>query len=737
MSNETATLVLSGKILDAPFPLTSLDAIRTSLERETSARGVAVVRRVATLTPSRFFAAPEFLKAGFEVVPADDEDVQATALLFGALLSPTPPSELLFALGVPEPLELLRALAGKTRRVLLTTADVSSSVESNLEGLYDLRALLADDGIDWDSLDATTWRRPEPSATPAPDDQPIATPAPDAEPSATPAPSENAPSPTADDLCELAPEVGPSALELDAPAWNAALEQLLLDNALVCSAYLATEKISDRFPELPEFFLTQREEFRRLLSPQILMVEENSATRLYHKTHPDYRPVAPAAALASLNIGGASETPSTELPENDEVSDAKSRDALPFDDDERAFAELAERAQSVADQCRRCADRRRWSPSDAEFYDAFDAQDQERFGDDAPRSPAFPRSFARRLTQDEFEEAAQCYEVAAKAFALFSQVVDLPRNQRNDAFFVLVAQAAANAQCGLKSVLTRINIPIAADSTQRDAYELLLRNCKPKGVFLANLRFQDQLSFAETLNVAADVASLSAEFAALRARLKERRSLEGKIDFHLKKIALFPDSLYDWNKIVEATTALCETFRTPPSSIWFRERLRDYLDKIPDAVQTTDAFARVVQEIDLFRIREEEALEALFETPDVSYSPAVQAVRERYAGTRAVFVGGTPQPHLQTRIEKNLDVRLFWSETSHGDSLERFAGFLRDDETRLFLIYIPWCSHKHSEEFAALIKNANKDCVRLRKGTNPEQIAQAICRQFRLLPDAF
>ncbi|MBQ2850864.1 MAG: hypothetical protein IJE77_10320, partial [Thermoguttaceae bacterium] len=158
MSNETATLVLSGKILDAPFPLTTLDAFRTAIERETSARGVAVVRRVATLAPSRFFAAPEFLKAGFEVVPADDEDVQATAVLFGALASTPPSTELLFALGVPEPLALLRALSGRTRRVLLTTADVSSSLEANLEGLYDLRALLADDGIDWDSLDATSWR---------------------------------------------------------------------------------------------------------------------------------------------------------------------------------------------------------------------------------------------------------------------------------------------------------------------------------------------------------------------------------------------------------------------------------------------------------------------------------------------------------------------------------------------------------------------------------------------------
>lgn len=701
MTNETATLVLSGKILDAPFPLTSLDAIRTAIERETSARGVAVVRRVATLAPSRFFAAPEFLKAGFEIVPADDEDVQATALLFGALASSAPSTEILFALGIPEPLELLRALSGRTRRVLLTTADVSSSLEANLEGLYDLRALLADDGIDWDSLDATSWRDAAPTVAPVAD-----------------APSK--PAPENDALCELAPETGPSALELDAPAWNAALEEVLLANDLVCPAYLATEKISARFPELPEFFLTRREEFRRLLSPQILMVEENSATRLYHKTHPDYRPIASSAAVESLKIGSEA-APS----EPDDAIAAKRRDA----EETLDLPAIVARVQTIAQECRRLAAGFPALPDD----EAALPQD----GENSTRSkPTFPRSFARRLTPDELEEAAQCYEIAAKAFELFAQVVDLPRDRRHDHFFSLVAQATANAQCGLKSVLSRLNVSLAAEETQRAAYELLLSLCGPRGVFLANLRFHDRLTFEETLDVGADVAALAEESESLRSRVKERRSLEGKIEYHLKKIAIDADSLYDWNKIVEATTALCETFREPPSSVWFRERLRDYVDKIPDEAQTTDAFGRVVQEIDLVRIREEEALAALFETTEVAYSPAVQAVRERYAGARAVFVGGTPQPHLQARLEKNLNVRLVWSETSHGDSLERFAGLLRDEETRLFLIYIPWCSHKHSEEFATLVKESNKDCVRLRKGTNPEQIAQAICRQFRLIPES-
>ncbi|MBR2006280.1 MAG: hypothetical protein IJ991_19155 [Thermoguttaceae bacterium] len=701
MPNETATLVLSGKILDAPFPLTSLDAIRTAVERETSARGVAVVRRVATLAPSRFSAAPEFLKAGFEVVPADDEDVQATALLFSALATTPPSTELLFALGVSEPFELLRALAGRTRRVLLTTADVSPALDANLEGLYDLRALLADDGIDLDALDRASWNALGDATGDAP-------------PPPTDAPDASAP---ADDLCELGPEVGPDAVELDAPAWNAALERLLLEGDLVSSAYVATEKISDRFPELPCFFLTRREDFRRLLSPQILMVEEDSATKLYHKTHPDYRPLASTDALASLNLGAVSSDERNALSETGDAPAAKRR----IVEDAQDFPELVARVRAIAEDCRRLAD-------------GFPAPQDD---DPATRfKSAFPRSFARRLASDELEEAAQCYDVAAKAFDLFERVVETPRHEIDDRLFARVAQTTANAQCGLKSVLLRLDVPLAADGAQRAAYELLLKSCGPRGVFLANLRFHDRLSREETLALADVVDELAQEIDEFQARLKERRSLEGKVEYHLKKIADGSGSAYDWDKIVEATTTLCETFRKPPSSLWFRERLLDFVDKIPDETQTTDAFGRVVQEIDLYRMREDETTAALFDMPEVGYSPAVQAVRERYAGARAVFVGGTPQPHLQARLEKNLNVRLLWSETSHGDSLERFAGLLRDEETRLFLIYIPWCSHKHSEEFAALIKDANKDCVRLRKGTNPEQIALAICRQFRLLPES-
>ena len=94
-----------------------------------------------------------------------------------------------------------------------------------------------------------------------------------------------------------------------------------------------------------------------------------------------------------------------------------------------------------------------------------------------------------------------------------------------------------------------------------------------------------------------------------------------------------------------------------------------------------------------------------------------------------VFIGGEPKEHIIRRIEDRFNVKLIWNSTNHSDSLNRFDGELSDPDVSLFLIYIPWCSHKHSEELAQIVQRAGKKLVRLRKGTNPDVIAEAICAQ--------
>ncbi len=787
---ESAFLVLSGKILDFPFSLSALAAIRSAVERELSARGVDVVRRVATLSRNRFLAAPFFLNAGFEIVPADDEDVQASAEIFATLaVASDAPDEVVFALGVSEPNHLLRTLARRGARLtMLTTTDVSGETAANLDELIDVRELFAESGIDWNALDLVAWRD-RVGETGAASNAETAENAENvyllqtsflqrlaqSENSAKQAfeNAEKSPgdekrafgaatgplSPEEAESVYLEPEVGPSPVELDAPEWNAALEKLLLENDLKLPAYRAAERIADRFPYLPTFFLENRDEFRRLLSPQILAVEENSTTSLIHRNSPELRQVSAADAIGSLTLGGSASGGGDDATVGGDSASASNlsfsggatsgtASASTFGETSRngeyereftvaeTFAEVAERAALICEQCKWSVDRYYLQQSGANYKESIEPRDQElaRLGRE---KSTYLWPAHRQLEPEQYLQAAQCYDVTSKAFALLDRVVNTKDGVGDVRFVAKVSQVAADAQCLVKSALRELGLPLSADGVQRDAFNVLTEFRREVAQFtLANMRLLDTLELSRAAEVLAACNALNDEFEDLRSTVKERKSCEGKVEYHLKKLALEPNSLYDWNKVIEAVTTLCETFREPPSSLLFRRLLGDFIDKTPDEAQVTTAFARVVQEIDLARLREEEKFACFPEDSEIEYSPAVKKVREHYGGSSVVFVGGTPQDHLRTRIEEKLNVRLLWSETDHGESLGRYDSALRDENTCLFLIYIPWCSHKHSEEFAASAKSANKDFVRLRKGTNPEQIAQAICRQMNLLPES-
>ena len=158
---ETALLVLSGKILDRPFDLDALDSIRSAIEKSLSDRGVVLVRRVVTLCGERQTAAPFFLSAGFEAIPADDEDVQAATTIFAAAAASTPPDEIVLMTGIVDPVNLLRSIAGRTRRVLLRMDDsndaLSDELGFSLESVLSIRELLSKEGVNWNQLNLRTW----------------------------------------------------------------------------------------------------------------------------------------------------------------------------------------------------------------------------------------------------------------------------------------------------------------------------------------------------------------------------------------------------------------------------------------------------------------------------------------------------------------------------------------------------------------------------------------------------
>jgi len=720
---ERAVIVLSGKILDDPFSLDSLDDVRTAIERDLSDRNVTAIRRVATLVPQRYIAAPYFLQAGFETIPADDEDMQAAATLIATVSAPNPPDEIVFVLGVSEPIELLRLLAGRTRRVVLVQDARSELLTQNAERILNIREILSKEGIDWNSLDLKDWEswEREYDATLGNSDSSTSLENTDAQHDAD-----------LENLCQTAQTDVVEVATRTAKEWNAALIKLLMNANKKCSAFKATERLADDFPELPELYLHWRNDFTRLLSPEIRMTtDENQAGFLYHISHPEIERVSAADAVGLINIGGAVVEP-TET-ENKRPTFVKST----------SFNEIAARADTLRQQCEWQLDRDQLLASGASFEDSIRPRDLEI---EALARDTSTLLWMRKqeLDSTQTREAGVAYKLMNKTFALLARVADA-RDELEPRFVVDVMQLAADSQCMVKSMMSRFGVNINVDSVQRDAFELLaaFRETNYKTNVLANMKRYDLLDPSQYDSLFEKYAELNVRFDELRNKTKGLRNESGKLEYYVKKLKEKINSpsrencVNEWNNLVRITTSLCEDYRIPYSSLRFRNLLQDVYDQIPDEIETTETYCRVVQSIEMEITREKEREEEEFRsvTPcfdEDYYSPEVETVRRRYDGAKAVFIGGVPQDHLRSRIESKLNVRLIWTETDHGDSLDRFGACLRDPDVKLFLIYIPWCSHKHSEEFAAYAKDADKDFVRLRKGTNPEIIAQAICKQLNL-----
>jgi hypothetical protein len=108
------------------------------------------------------------------------------------------------------------------------------------------------------------------------------------------------PQPDAQSVAPSAPGV---RLRETAPEWLAALERIVLDSALQCSAAKALRRLEPRFPGLSQFYADSRAEFESLLRAPIRLIGEGSSACFYHETHPFFERVPAAEGAAALDIG--------------------------------------------------------------------------------------------------------------------------------------------------------------------------------------------------------------------------------------------------------------------------------------------------------------------------------------------------------------------------------------------------------------------------------------------------
>lgn len=732
MSNlETAIVVVSGKILDNPFDLGVVDSLRVAVERELTTRDIAVVKRVVTLAPHHSTAAAAFLLAGFDVVPADDEDMQAAAILVSALAQPDGPTNVAFALGQEEPIALLRLLAGRARRFLITASQISEELGRNIEGLLPLRDLLSKEGVNCSGMVRQNWK--EPVVSPAP--QPTV-------PAKTQAPQIDKLAQDSDELATLCQTQEPDLEELlreSAEEWNAELEKFVLDNGKKCSARLAVERVGLRFPGLGELYQENRDVFRKLLQPSLRLVGDNfmNAFWLYHESHPEMRPID-GDSIKNLCIGaeGASEVEKEIVPPLHDTPPAAS------------FAALAAQAETLKLYCEWSSQRIKLQQYGWEYRAEISSRDQELKKLKDFTGPAYvwtiKESNMQSLTSEEFSDAAKRYKALQSALEILAQIEEEKATDLSGSLVFDALQFAADAQCAVKNFLQEKGVLLGKDPVQRETFVFISSMCQERFPtrFLQHTRLEDRLTPEEVNALSLKGGALLHEYRVAVARMNELKSLEKDLVDYVARISsatLKTDAdlkKYNsaWQAVVETTTKMCRDFKEPPSSLRLRAALEDLLDQIPDDLEATDEFSLVVQSIELAQ-QDKKNAEVSNSPQSEKLSPEVQAVRSHYHGAKAVFLGGKPVEHLRARLASKLNIDLIWPETSHGDSLDRLSGYVKDPDVKLFLVYIPWCSHKHSLDFADIVKKNFKDFVRIRKGTSPDTIAKAICDQVSMADD--
>lgn len=332
---------------------------------------------------------------------------------------------------------------------------------------------------------------------------------------------------------------------------------------------------------------------------------------------------------------------------------------------------------------------------------------------------------------------ADRYELLKRALGLVEQVVEF-RQVLGKRLSSSILQLAADVLCLIKSALFLLRVSPKDDYVQRDGYNFLLEAREELNLdFLENMIWENTLQLDSQKSIQERLDSLTEE---LKANIDKINAYEetfeelGNLCQTLANANPEDDLLLEnWNKVDKLVTTLCLDYDEQPSSIRFRELFLNLVDSVPFDLVQSKHFVKVCNEIYLHIEREKEKSAKDPDFKEVKYSAEILAVRRHYPkGSKGVFVGGSPIPHMRERLEKKLGLQIIWEERAHSESLDRFTGQLNDPNVKVFLSFIPWCSHKHSQDLGDLARERGKDHIRLTKGTSPNTIAKAMCEQLHI-----
>lgn len=685
-----AEIVLTGEFLEQ-IPI-SVQDLAGHVYDYCSDQGAVLHRCRAFLQTDKFSFAKELFEAGYEVIPSENEasDLAVCALL--SALGNNPPDELILGAGSRLSGQLLTALENRVLRTII--AAEPADIHQKADYVLDLTGGTLDSLSDEETGGAPVMDEAEEQRLRAEEARRI--------------------------------ESARLAQLITTEGWAEELTEIVKKHNLSFPALRAIDELRPKFPEQADLFRDQRAILRKNLPDDLRWVDENHSgvtiPMLYHRDAPVVQPVSAAEAIGLINFGSARSEPP-----------AKQADPpINYRAQEVSFSDIAERAAILAEACRWKCDRLELERTGADYKEHIRPKEEE-----LKQRGRLHNVFIWMFRQDfkfndaQWRDMALAYDLLSRTARLMSDVMQAkasrPLPER-------AAQLMAEAICIVKTQIFHRGLDLSIDFVQGSAYELVKNYATESQTFLRCLRIDDRMETGESDRILAKVAECQEMLQLFSTNKKSVDELFKSIAYHTKKIeesvnpALEEDH---WKKVIELVTQLCDEYRLPVSNPKLREILSPLVKILPEEADITPAFANVIQQIDIF---EEEQANAYIVEPKKPQepSPLVKLVRGLVSGSKIVWIGGTPIDHLRNRIEERFEVEMLWEENDHGDSLDRFTSVLNDPEVKLFLIYIPWCSHKHSEELTQIIRSSGKSFVRLRKGTNPEQIAAAICQQLNL-----
>ena len=393
----------------------------------------------------------------------------------------------------------------------------------------------------------------------------------------------------------------------------------------------------------------------------------------------------------------------------------------------------------IARQAHHCAECLRWSierahrelqgasfeqsirPRDAELTQR--ARELEFFA--WPLDP-----YTAAIEEGHLELLANAYENVAAVLELAGEMtgVEAPSSDWVAECLQLAAQAQSALFHGLRSYADREH-----DAIQDAAFGWLRRFTREHQCYVPRyMRLKDSADPERWHPLAEAIEKLRSTWEAERARSRKRKSLLGKVRYHLERIGgrggddPLGETPQDWRRIDDAVSEwISEGF--PASNPELRDLLLPRIEEIPEELEVNEGLGRVLEEIDIFLARLEQGKVEPREEP--APSPELCEAAELLAGKTVLLIGGEARPKSREALERSLGLaQLRWLPAPKKTSVTRFESEIARGEVDLVLVAIRWVSHEVSGVDRYCRKH-DKLCVRLQAGYSPNQVAHRILEQ--------